>query len=415
MVHASREHRLTLTRLWQLWQLADGKITDIKTYAEGLPAQIRPVATRIVHALRNTQQREELFHIVRVLNENGLVGNPLILRACESIANHYEDKLQEIESFTVNTRKPRKQYSLLLRHLFARYSVPEFLDAVWFNSANRYQAWFKHIGSGGNLRTAPGLLIHVTKKIAHHFCLAPAYYSVEEALRAAQIYSIGGDKRLVKAIRGTRLVDTDTFTDDAFWMSLFRFFNSHITELDERTINLIVEYIWDRRFVPCKILIAGGGERLVAPPQPRYRLNGKSLKTLLADATDWQNAPPDDRVVGLEWKPSKIEPFSFEQGKNIIWSIQELISSSALVEEGKALRHCVGAPEYAEACFDGDTTIWSLGCDSGTEIEKLLTIQVVDEDIIEIRGKENRLPTSHENTIIKFWALTQNLDIGIDI
>ena len=414
MVHA--KNRFPLTRLWCLWRIADEKITDIKTYAQGLHAHIRPVGTRILYALRKTRHPKKLFHILRILNQKGLIGNPLILRACDSIANHYQGRLRDIESFSVNTRNSRHQYSMLLRHLFATYSVPEFMDSVWFNGGNRYQQWFKHLGSGGNLRTAPGLPIQVTKKIAHHFCQSPAHYSVGEALRAAQIYAIGGDKRLVEAIRGTRLVQT--FTDDAFWVSLLRFLSANISELDQRHINLIVEYIWDLRFVPCKVLIAGGGERTVSPPQPRFRLNGKCLKTLLADAETWQNAPPDDRVVGLEWQPSeKIKSFRFpdtrQPGNDTrFWSITELLSSSALVEEGKALGHCVGGSEYAEACYGGDTTIWSLGCDSGTGIEKLLTIEVANEKIIvEIRGEKNRLPTQRELTIIYIWALTQGLDI----
>ena len=124
--------------------------------------------------------------------------------------------------------------------------------------------------------------------------------------------------------------------------------------------------------------------------------------------------PPDDRVVGLEWQHSeKIEPFRFVQGKKLVWSINELLSSSALIEEGKALGHCVGGKEYAESCYDGRTTIWSLGCDSGIGIEKLLTIQVVNEKtIVEIRGKQNRLPTEQESTILRFWALKN--EIGVD-
>ena len=185
MVHA-RENRIPLKHLWQI---ADE--TDVRTFADGFHARIRPAMSRIAYALQKTRHPKDLFHILRVLNEKGVITNPLILRACGSIANHYHDRLRDIESFTVNTRNSRQQYSSLIQHIFAKFSVPAFMEAVWVNGGNRYQQWFKHLGRGRNLRTAPGLPIAVTKNIAHHFCKAPAHYSVGEALRAAQIYAIG--------------------------------------------------------------------------------------------------------------------------------------------------------------------------------------------------------------------------------
>ncbi len=420
MIHARRENRLSLTHLRHI---ANNKKIDITTYAqEEFPPWSRPAATRIMEAFRNTLQPEQLFDILQLLDEKKLIKNPLILRAAESISNNYLNRLRDLECFSVSTQNARQQYKMLIRHLFANYRVPEFMEYVWLNGKqNRYQEWFRHIGIGNSLRTAPGLPDHFTKKMAHHFCQSPAHFSVEEAVRSAQLYGIGGDKRLVDAIRRTRLVLAETFTDDddddAFWLSLLRYLSAH-PQLDQRSINLIVEYIWDIRFVPCRIIIAGGGERSAAPRYQQFCLNGKSLKSLLDDAQAWHNNPLDDRVVGFEWKPSKnIEPFRFVQGKKTIWEIKELLSSSALIEEGNALSHCVGQRDYAEACYDGGTSIWSLGRSSGTGFEKLLTIQVeiADEDknrVVEIRGIDNRLPREEDElTIIKFWSLLNDLDV----
>ena len=124
----------------------------------------------------------------------------------------------------------------------------------------------------------------------------PRHYTVPEALRWGQIHAIGGDRRLAEAIRHTRLVHT--FTDDAFWVSFLRFLNAHLSQLNRRDINRLVEYIYDIRFVPRRILIAGGGERQVSPAQPRFRLKGKCVKTLLADAESWEKyASEADSVV----------------------------------------------------------------------------------------------------------------------
>ena len=371
-------------------------------------ASRRPTVTKILHAFSTTRNPRNLLHLLLNLNERGFVENPYILRCIGAVADHYKDRLRDVENWSVATENRRKQSSLLLRHLYADYEVPLFMDSVFYKGGRRHQEWFKHLGSGQNLRTAPGIPIDVTKKIAHHFTEAPSHYTVPEALRWGQIHAIRGDRRLAEAIRHTRLVHT--FTDDAFWVSFLRFLNAHLSQLDPRDINRLVEYLYNIRFVPRRILIAGGGERQVSPAQPRFRLKGKCVKTLLADAESWEKyASEEDSVVGFEWPPSsRISPFQFqgtEQGP--VWSITEKLSSSELVREGKAMQHCIGDIEYANACYAGESTIWSLGCDDGTGRENLLTIEVDTEEnnITEMRGYDNRLPTFKEISILRIWAL----------
>ena len=416
MVHPRKTKRAALTSDWRLLlprlqQIAEDESTDVNTSAQQFHARRRPAVAKILHALRTTRNPQNLVHILLNLNERGFVENPYILRSIGSIAGNYKDRLREIESWSVNTRNPRKQSSMLLRHLYAEYKVPLFMDSVWYKGGTLHQEWYKHLGLGKNFSTATGLPIQVTKKIAHHFCEAPSHYTVPEALRWAQIHAIGGDRRLAEAIRRTRLVHT--FTDDAFWVSLLRFLHSHLSELDPRDINRLVEYIYDIRFVPRRVLIAGSGERQVSPPQPNFNFKGKCLKTLLADAESYQQSPSEDRVVGLEWPPSeKIAPFQFqyaEQGP--VLSFTEKLSSSELVREGKAMQHCVGEGEYANACYAGESTIWSLGCDHGTGTENLLTIEVEVEEnnITEMRGYRNRLPTPQELRAVRLWAVLNRI------
>lgn len=81
------------------------------------------------------------------------------------------------------------------------------MDTVWFRSdaeGRRQQQWFKHIGTGGNIRTAE-IPVLLSKKMAHHFLQAPDHYSVEEALRWGQIIGQDGIPFLAEAINATRL------------------------------------------------------------------------------------------------------------------------------------------------------------------------------------------------------------------
>ena len=52
--------------------------------------------------------------------------------------------------------------------------------------------------------------------------------------------------------------------------------------------------------------------------------------------------------------------------------------------------------------------------ETGEGIEKLVTIEVrsADEQIRQIRGKRNRLPTEKEKDIIKRWAAEEGLEVA---
>lgn len=399
--------RLLLPRLQEIAE--DGE--DVHTSAQLFHARRRPTITKILQAFKNTRNPQALMRILLNLSERGFVENFYVLRSIESVANHYKDRLRDIETWSVKKQNPARIASLLLRHLFEKFDVPLFLDSVFWKGGTLYQRWFLHIGRGGSLRTAPGLPIEVTKRIAHFFGLAPSHYSVPEALRWGQIHSLGGDRRLAEAVRGTRLVRI--FRDDAFWVNVLRFLHSNFSELNQRDINRLIEYIYEIRCVPRKILIAGGGERQVAPPQPGFQLKGKSLKTLLADAVAWEQFP-EDRVVGFEWQSSKrISPFQYQTAAGGLFSIRELLSSSELLSEGNTMDHCVGDFQYAHACFSGESSIFSLGYEEGTGSgrESLLTIEVdVEENNIkEMRGYGNRLPTDEEIGIVRIWAMLNRI------
>ena len=420
MIHARRTNRRTSdwdVRLPLLRQIAADEKTDVDDWAQGFHAKKRPTVTRILYALKNTRHPKTLYHILTSLNEIGLIENPLILRAIQSIAAHYHDRVSSIETFPVNTTRMCKQFSMLLRHLFANYEVPLFMDSVWLGKGgSRFQSWFKHLGNGKSLRTALGVPITVTKKIAHHFGRAPAHYTVTEALRWGQVHAIGGDRSLVEQIRGTRL--SQTFTHDAFWVSFLRFLINSPESVDQRDMNRLVEYIFEIRFVPRRILIAGGQERLVSPPQPNFNnFKGQCLKKLLTDAAAWTS---DDKIAGFEWHPSEIAPFQHteqiqhaEQNCTAVWTIYELLSSEALIREEQSMKHCVGDDFFSNACYEGHYTIWSLGCDRGKGRENLLTIEVQgNEKITEILGYENRLPTPNELNIVQQWARINRLHIA---
>lgn len=311
------------------------------------------------------------------------------------------------------THNVRRQFSSLARHLFAEWPVPAFMDSVWFlgnsREAVRQQGWFLHIGAGQNIRAAD-LPLPYTKRMAHHFTQAPADYTVEAALRWGQIHGLGGTARLVRAILGTRLGSSFEHCD--FWTTVLQFFIAN-PMLDLARIGPIIDYIHHQRFVPQEVFVAPGAARGVAerrgPPQPNFTMKGRTPASLLRQVESWHRTLAKVEQPRAEWPGSGIDGFEFveggERGGNLkVWTITELLSTKALVAEGRKMKHCVAT--YAQSCATGACSIWTLEVETFAGRSKMFTIQVdlARRLICQVRGKCNVLPGEKHLGILRRWA-----------
>ena len=116
-------------------------------------------------------------------------GNTFVEGLAE-LARHYRHWMRPLSDWQPDAHNPRHQFTSLARHLVARYDIPAFMDAAWFQgrSAQAYQrqSWFLHMAAGRNIRTAD-IPVAFSKGMAHHFLQAPPHYTIEEALRWGQI------------------------------------------------------------------------------------------------------------------------------------------------------------------------------------------------------------------------------------
>lgn len=79
---------------------------------------------------------------------------------------------------------------------------------------------------------------------------------------------------------------------------------------------------------------------------------------------------------------------------------KELTNNTDLSREGNRMRHCVGS--YAERCLRGYTKIISL---RDIEVnQNLLTIEISNEKIVQVKGRLNREPYKNEKNIIQKFA-----------
>jgi hypothetical protein len=334
-----------------------------------------------------------------------------------ALARHSRSWIRPVAEWKPQTHNTRRQFASLARHLFAEWPVPAFMDSVWFlgngRGAVQQQEWFLHLGRGQNIRTVD-LPLPYTKRMAHHFMQAPPDFTVEAALRWGQIYGLGGTERLVRAVVGTRL-GTD-FEHDDFWITVLQLFIAN-PMLDLAHVGPIIDYIHQQRFVPQDVVVAAGVVERRGPAQPNLTMKGRTPASLLRQVEAWHRTLAKADQPKADWPRCGIEGFEFvegaERGGNLkIWTLTELLSTKALVAEGRKMKHCVAT--YAHSCAIGRCSIWTLEVETLEGRSKILTVEVQNGSrlVCQARGKCNMLPGEKHRGILRRWAEKAGLKLA---
>jgi hypothetical protein len=345
---------------------------------------------------------------------------PRFANALLALSAHEHDWVRPLESWRARTHNAGRQFHSLLRHLIATYNVPTFMDVAWLagltTESVKYQDWYKHIARGHNIRSARELPIPLSKRQAHAFICAPDDFDIPTAFRWATVIDNGGDERLVRSLLGTRI--GTAFDDEEFWNSVNRFFIAH-PELEPIHHGPIVDYLHNQRFVPSvpNPLAGQPGEPSEIPPQPNLCMKGRTPDSLKRAISRWHFNLAQGHEAGrrnlyrrplLCWRPSGISPFAHEEevGEDRrTFESTELLGEADLIEEGKAMGHCVAS--YSQLCASGRSSIWSLRMriPSG-RIVRLATVELRTRDnlIVQVRKRANKPPTVRELSLLSLWS-----------
>ena len=356
---------------------------------------------RAFHAiLLRAARRTDLIRLDPVIPAFGAHPDNNFISGLAALARHSEDWVRPLAEWVPPRHNPRQQFHHLACHLLARYDVPTFMDAAFFtpmSEAGLHQAWFKHIGSGQNIRTVD-LPVALSKKSAHCFLTAPDDLSIAHALRWGQVLGQGGSPQLAWAVIDSRL--GESFANEDFWSTAILFFANN-PMLDPAYVGPIVDYIRARKSA-----------------QPNFSLKGRSLPKLLRQVEEWHGALARRASVQyMSWHASGIGEFEMKEkdkqlGETLTWSVKELLSGHELWEEGRAMSHCVHT--YAESCRNGWTSIWSLGVEDGDGwSSRILTIAVDPHNrtITQVRGRHNALPSTEDPSqrVLRQWMSRESL------
>ncbi len=333
-------------------------------------------------------------------------------RALLALSAHAGRWVRRPEAWEPRSHNPYRQFHALVRHLTARYDVPTFMNTAWLEGLTAqgviHQRWFLQVAQGQNIRTAADLPIALTKKQAHHYLQAPGDFDALTAFRWAQVLDLGGDERLARSVAATRIA-TD-FAHDEFWTTVFRWLIAH-PMLDGAHHGPVIDYLNDRKFVasvPNPDVTTPGRPLLVAA-QPNLTMKGRDPATLLRAVAEWHRQLGRQKAAQVtSWLPVGIKPFQHEEGQDEnrkVFTIIEILNSRDLIEEGRAMSHCVGS--YAGSCASRRVSIWSLRViDPCGQATRLLTLEVAPQagQIVQARQKSNKLPSPKELTLLNRWA-----------
>jgi hypothetical protein len=304
----------------------------------------------------------------------------------------------------------------LAQHLIARYPVPVFLAGVWYAAdefGDSKREWFLDHSRGSSFRSL-NLPIRMTRRMEHIFLGSSDHFSIEYAMRRAELIGLGADVPLLTAVLAARPALNLHYGD--FWRTVWHFLITHKREIDADQVAPLIDFLHAIRHETIAIHTAEGF--LVRQPLfSNFSLKGRTLKSVTRLMEQWHGNVGWGEE-GLSWEPSSIRPLVQESpnadptAPHTVWELTELTSSGQLRAEGTALQHCVAS--YTYGCWKGRSRIWSLRRRRGLSYKSVVTVEVnpASRTIIQARGFRNRRVSGRPLSVLRLWAAKEGLQLA---
>lgn len=307
----------------------------------------------------------------------------------------------------------RPAVSSLAHHLICDYKVPVFLASSWHASdeaADKKRGWFVAHSRGTSFRSLD-LPIVMTRKMEHIFLASQDHLSIEYAIRRAELLALGAPTEFVKAVMSTRSATDLRYSE--FWRTVWMFLIANAGDVDPVQIGPMIDYIQAVRHERIQ-----DGMIEFGPPQPAFSMKGRTVQSMLRLMREWHRSLGAGSA-SLSWIRSPLEPLLFEElsrdGSEMPrrWQMTELINSAQLRREGAALHHCVAS--YADRCYRGISSIWSLRLCQAEKMNHVLTVEVDPRRraVIQARGWANRAASGKPLRLLQDWAVRERLRMAI--
>lgn len=282
----------------------------------------------------------------------------------------------------------------LANHLFGHYATPRFLASAWFGEHVAPRQWFIAHAQGARFRTL-ALPLAMTRQMEHVFLHTPDHYSIEHALRRAEVLGLGGSPELADAVLATRL--GERFDAPERWRLALAWLARCGDTVELAKVQPLVDYL----------------------AANDISLRGRTFASVMRLVDEWHGWLGYARQRERRWPRSPWKAFIVPmpptptEPKGSEWMICELLGTRELQHEGRVMRHCVAT--YSWDCADRRSSIWSLRHRRYDEYlgRSVLTIEVrlATGTIVQIRGKANSAPRPWAFEFVRAWAAREGLRI----
>ncbi|MBX7240495.1 MAG: PcfJ domain-containing protein [Bacteroidia bacterium] len=370
------------------------------------------------NALGNKQNFFRIVSHIAKGKGSEMLKDSQIINALQTAAKMLSVAVRTVESWKPASHNKFRMCSEFIQHLFVEYKVSTFMYNAFYTGNKVHLEWFMLIARGESLRKKAKFPLNLSARGVHFFLNAPDDLSIEEALRYAQVTSMGGRGQLLRAILGTFIGPINAH--ESFWETVILFFVNN-PMLDIAHIGPIVDFINAMKYEARNVFTERGVMQRLPPPLPDFCMKGRTVSSLLRMVDEWHTELAlmnrKKRIDGsLCWEGIPISDFEHSEGKGLNerkYKIRQLITYKELLQEGNAMSHCVFS--YADSCAKHKCSIWSVLVESveNVSFKRLLTIELSSSKaIVQVKGKYNACPTSQEMRIIELWAKKEGLSIS---
>ena len=305
--------------------------------------------------------------------------------------------VRPLETWTPRARSVRRQRESLTRHLLLEYPVPEFLKPALSRFDPTWTRVAIVIGRGNSLlKQGPAIegLPPLNRAIVRAFVQSSREFSPWQALRRAQVLSLGGSELLARRAAGSSLAGSAG--NEVRWVGALAWY--------VRVSDRFPRYLFERwvSFVASKFddddgwSLAGRDPREVASQICRFEAELRKREA----RSDFPMVFPESELHA--WRVETVDP----DGRASRWWFRQIRTGRDLFYEGERMGHCIFS--YRDCARRGAVSIWSLSLDG----KPILTIEVTDGQVNEVRGRFNRTAERAERSIIGQWASGNQLRVS---
>lgn len=303
----------------------------------------------------------------------------------------------------------------MFAHLFTRYELPKFLTSnLSYMNLNEVEV-LMYLLQGNTIRKYPKLPLSISKKETFALMnndnpLLTSNLLMNIILAKLTIKVKNKDVDLLHSIvinygRYLRRIP-DSTEDIDFWADVINWIyapNSPLSEINWRfgersPINDLLDYLVYMRYE------SGNAD---------FSLKGRTLKSITRAMEEWhENAHfgNSEKWKELSWQGSEVKEYNIEFNDEK-YLLEELTSGEELYKESEAMKHCVFT--YAGRCASNHSRIWSMQKEVNDTYEKYLTIELQQNEIMQVKGKHNAPPSEEDLQVIEKWEAERKLSLSL--